>query len=76
MNRLYVVRPSAAGWAIASEGLWLEFESGARAEATARRLAQADAEAGTCAEVRIVLRDGAIAGVSIYQKSAVLVPTA
>lgn len=75
MSRLYVVRPCAAGWAVASEGLWLEFESGARAEATARQLARADAEAGTCAEVRIVLRDGAIAGVSIYQKSAALVLT-
>jgi len=74
MRRLFIVEPNQDGWNLLSEGLLLKFASGARAEAAARRLAREHAEGGACAEVRIMLRDGALAGVSLYEKGRVLAP--
>jgi hypothetical protein len=74
MRRVFIVQPNQEGWRVLSEGLVLEFASGARAEAAARRLAREHAETGACAEVRIVLRDGALAGASLYEKGRGLAP--
>lgn len=59
-----IVAPAATGWAVQSEVLAapLDFAAGGQAEAAARRLAQQHADAGRAAEVRIFLRDGALAG--------------
>ena len=74
MPRIFFVRPRGGGWSVQSEGLLLEFSSGARAEAWARRVAQDHAATGVSAEVRIMLRDGGLAGVSLYKKGSVLIP--
>jgi hypothetical protein len=58
------VTPAQGGWTVRHEGD-IEptvFLSGARAEDAARRLAEAMADAGHPAEIRIVLRDGSLAG--------------
>lgn len=64
MALLISVAPSEAGWSVQSDILAeAEFHaSGARAESAARALAARTAEAGRGAEVRIFLRDGALAG--------------
>ncbi|HEY3696535.1 hypothetical protein [Phenylobacterium sp.] len=61
-----------------SEALFprLEFSSGARAEETARRLARRRAETGESAEVRIILRDGSVAGVFHFEGRRALVASA
>lgn len=58
------VGPAGDGWVVRSEAFDNEliFEAGARAEAAAQQLAQRYAQAGLPAEVRIFLRDGALAG--------------
>jgi len=64
MALLISVAPAEAGWSVQSEILG-EAEvhpSGARAESAARALAARSAESGLSAEVRIFLRDGALAG--------------
>lgn len=64
MALLISVAPAEAGWSVQSDVL-AEAEvhsSGARAETAARALAARLAEAGRSAEVRIFLRDGAMAG--------------
>lgn len=58
------VAPAGQGWAVSSNSLArdLAFERGGQAEAAARRLADRYAETGRTAEVRVFLRDGALAG--------------
>ena len=58
------VEPAGGGWTVRHAGSLepLAFLSGARAEDAARRLAEAMAEAGHAAEIRITLRDGSLAG--------------
>lgn len=62
------VEPLAGGWRVRSDALAGDqvFARGAAAEAAARRLAQAFAEAGESAELRIVLRDGSLAERSLW----------
>ena len=64
MSVLISVTPAGAGWAVSSDALDsdLAFEQGGRAETAARALATRVAQAGRPAEVRIFLRDGALAG--------------
>lgn len=58
------VAPAGEGWAVSSDAFdnALTFAKGGRAEAAARALADRYALAGRPAEVRIFLRDGALAG--------------
>jgi len=62
MTEVSVV-PAAEGWAVRSDAIDNEmiFKSGARAEAAARRVAQALAAAGQAVKLHIHLRDGALA---------------
>ncbi|ATQ43726.1 hypothetical protein [Caulobacter mirabilis] len=64
MALLISVAPTGDGWAVSSDVLEndLTFERGGRAEAAARSLAGRWAEKGANAEVRIFLKDGALAG--------------
>lgn len=64
MALIISVVPANDGWAIQSDGLPgdLSFTRGGEAEATARALAERHARSGSAAEVRIFLRDGALAG--------------
>ncbi|MFN3583362.1 DUF2188 domain-containing protein [Phenylobacterium sp.] len=63
MTEVSVV-PAAEGWAVRSDAIDNEmiFKSGARAEAAARRVAQALAAAGQAVKLRVHLRDGTLAG--------------
>ena len=58
------VTPAEGGWTVSHGGALepLVFRSGARAEDAARRLAEAMAEVGQAAEIKIILRDGSLAG--------------
>ena len=58
------VAPAEDGWAVDSSALEgpLLFQSGGKAEAAARLLAEQLARSGQVAEIVIVLRDGSIAG--------------
>ena len=62
------VAPSAQGWTVQSDVLAsdMTFDHGAGAEAAARTLADDWARTGRPAEVRIFLRDGALAGKLVY----------
>ncbi len=62
------VAPAGQGWSVNADDLddELTFDQGARAEAVARTLADRSARAGRPAEVRIFLRDGALAGKLVY----------
>jgi hypothetical protein len=64
MTRQIVVRPALHGWAVHIEGdaVALAFTTGARAEAAAREIAGRFADAGEPVELRVYLRDGALAG--------------
>jgi hypothetical protein len=64
MIRLIVVEPCAHGWAVREPDVDNPqvFVSGAKAEDAAMRLGVRLAEAGEAAEVRVYLRDGALAG--------------
>jgi hypothetical protein len=64
MSRVISVSPVGDGWAVRTDAFESEmlFLSGAKAEAAARRLAGAWARSGESAEIRIFLRDGALAG--------------
>ena len=68
MSHTISVVPADRGWAVQSDLLpaSLDFVGGGQAEAAARRLAQTQAEAGRTTEVRIFLRDGALAGRFIH----------
>ena len=64
MGRIISVRPVGDGWSVQSDAFDSEmmFLSGAKAEAAARRLAKTLARSGQSSEIRIFLRDGALAG--------------
>lgn len=64
MALLISVTPAGEGWAVHSDALAsdLTFDRGGRAEAAARALAGRWAQEGHSAEVRIFLKDGALAG--------------
>jgi len=63
MIEVITVAPEQDGWTVARDGEPNQrFQSGATAEAIARQLGQAIARDGRPAEVRIFLRDGALAG--------------
>lgn len=64
MALLIDVTPAGNGWAVHSDILDedLTFDRGGRAEAAARDLAGRAARAGRSAEVRVFLKDGALAG--------------
>ena len=63
VNRI-VVEPMAQGWAVRQDNIDNPqvFNSGAKAEDAARRLAQRLARAGQSSEVDVYLRDGVLAG--------------
>ena len=58
------VAPVLTGWSVSSDGFAnpMLFLSGAKAESTARSLAEKIAEGGEPAQVEVRLRDGSIAG--------------
>jgi len=64
MSRIISVKPVGDGWSVQSDAFDSEmmFLSGAKAEAAARRLAGTLAKSGESSEIRIFLRDGALAG--------------
>ena len=62
MHRIEVRPVEGAGWTMqAAEAEPVVFRSGAKAEASARRLARRLADAGQAAEITIRLRDGTLA---------------
>jgi hypothetical protein len=64
MVRKIFVAPAETGWSVHSDGFENDmlFLSGAKAENTARKLAEKIATAGEPAEVQVRLRDGSLAG--------------
>jgi hypothetical protein len=64
MVRKIFVAPALNGWSVRSEGFENDmlFLSGAKAESTARGLAEKIAISGEHAEVQVRLRDGSLAG--------------
>ncbi len=73
MALLISVAPAGDGWAVQSDAVDEAqfFPSGGRAEAAARALAQQTADDGRTAELRITLRDGALAGAFLYPSRSV-----
>ena len=63
VQRIYV-EPAGAGWAVRPEGFAnaMLFHSGAKAERSARKLAQNMAVSGQPAEIQVLLRDGSVGG--------------
>ena len=64
MVDVITVSPADTGWAVKSSSVEnpMMFLSGAKAEASARRLAANITMSGVPAEIRIFTRDGALAG--------------
>lgn len=64
MTRIISVQPLGDGWSVRSDAFDSEmmFLSGAKAEASARRLAATLARNGESSEIHIFLRDGRLAG--------------
>ena len=64
MVRKIFVAPAPTGWSVRSDGFENDmlFLSGAKAESTARGLAEKIAISGESAEVQVRLRDGSLAG--------------
>ncbi len=64
MIQLIYVEPANGGWSVRSAAIENEqmFRSGAKAEASAKTLAEALSQNGVVAEIRIHLRDGSMAG--------------
>ena len=66
-HRVILVSPLADGWAVLCAGLEpLVFQSGARAEAQARRLAACLAKLGRAVQVRILDRSRHLVGAQLY----------
>jgi hypothetical protein len=66
-HRVILVSPLADGWAVLCAGLEpLVFQSGARAEAQARRLAACLAKLGRAVQVRILDRSRNLVGAQLY----------
>ena len=76
MALLISVAPAGEGWAVRSDALATDllFDRGGRAEAAARRIADHYADAGRPAEVRVFLRDGALAGRYLHPSSPASAP--
>ena len=64
MIRKILVEPASNGWSVRSDAFENDmfFLSGAKAESTARKLAEKIAHSGEAAQVEVHLRDGALAG--------------
>lgn len=64
MPHVVMVRPTGAGWCVEAEFLAapLMFTSGGKAEATAKRLAEALAATGKWAEIQVFAKDWKLAG--------------
>lgn len=64
MAQVIVVTPSERGWRVHSQSLALDqqFQSGAKAEATAKAVAEGLADEGVPSEIHIYLRDGTRGG--------------
>ena len=64
MTPIIAVKPLGDGWSVQADAFDSEmmFLSGAKAEAAARRLARTLSDNGQASEIRIFLRDGALAG--------------
>jgi len=72
MVRRIFVAPAPTGWSVRSEGFEnMLFLSGAKAESTARNLAEKIAFSGEYAEVQVHLRDGSLAGRFVCSPSSV-----
>jgi hypothetical protein len=69
MTTIVLVTPIESGWAVRREpgGEPLVFASGGRAEAAARRVAEAARSAGSRAELVIHARDGVCVGHFSYE---------
>lgn len=66
-HRVILVSPLADGWAVLCAGLEpLVFQSGARAEAQAKRLAACLAKLGRAVQVRILDRSRNLVGAQLY----------
>ncbi|HET6970753.1 MAG TPA: hypothetical protein VFH92_06500 [Phenylobacterium sp.] len=66
-QRIIWVSPLADGWAVLCSGIEpLVFRSGGRAEAQAKRLAQALAKLGRAVQVRILDRSRNLVGAQLY----------
>jgi hypothetical protein len=74
MARMITVTPTEAGWAVEADMVDDRhgFETGAQAEAAAHRMARALVKAGHPLEVRIYLRDGSLAGRTLYGSPLVM----
>ena len=64
MTHVISIEPVQGGWAVRQPGVEnaLLFASGAKAEAAARSLGERLSNAGQPGEIRVFLRDGALAG--------------
>lgn len=64
MSHRISIDPLGEGWSVRTDTIFNEmlFLSGAAAEAAARRLGEALAEAGQAVEIQVRLRDGSLAG--------------
>jgi hypothetical protein len=73
MVRKIYVAPAPTGWSVRSDGFENDmlFLSGAKAESTARGLAEKIAVSGEHAEVQVRLRDGSLAGRFVCAPSSV-----
>lgn len=67
MAYVIVVAPTEGGWRVHSQSLSIDqhFQSGAKAEAAAKALAEGLAGEGVPSEIHIFLRDGSQGGVFI-----------
>ena len=64
MVEVITVEPIAQGWAVRHHAVENPqvFSSGAKAEAAARSLGSRLSQAGSPAEIRVILRDGSVGG--------------
>jgi hypothetical protein len=75
MVRKIFVAPAHVGWSVRSDGFANDmlFFSGAKAESTARNLAEKIAHSGQAAQVEVRLRDGSLAGRFVCSPASVRV---
>jgi hypothetical protein len=69
MDEVITVEPFAEGWSVRRPNAeWPEvFDSGAKAEEAAKRVAAGLAAAGRSSQVLVYLRDGVLAGRFVYR---------
>lgn len=70
--RVLTIQPHAVGWSLSISGVpnAMQFQSGAAAEAAARRLGARLASHGEAAKLIVRLRDGSIGGRFLYPPAA------